>query len=765
MTEQGNLFEQKHAEEPPQGSNGNGALPFQKFVEQAYLNYSMYVILDRALPSLADGMKPVQRRIVYAMSELGLKAGNKPKKSARTVGDVLGKYHPHGDDACYRAMVLMAQNFSYRYPLILGQGNWGSTDDPKSFAAMRYTEASLAPYAQSLLQELDQDTVDWQPNFDGTLQEPKILPARLPNVLLNGTTGIAVGMATDIPPHNLREITNACIHLLDTPKAELEELLEHVPGPDYPTGGEIISSSSELHAIYQSGTGTIRVRASIVEENKNLVVTALPWQVSGSRIMEKIAQQMREQKLPLVGDLRDESDHETPTRLVIVPRSNRVNREALLSHLFATTELESSLRVNLNVIGLDRRPRVMGLRGMLKEWLAFRKDTTIRRLKCRLDVIGKRLHLLDGLLIAHANLDEVIKIIREEDKPKPVLMKRFKLSEEQVDAILEIRLRQLAKLEREKLQQEHEELEAEKTELEGILGSPKRLKTLMKKELTEDAERYGDDRRTVMVSNASQAQAIDQSKLTPAEAVTVVLSRNGLVRCAKGHDIDPQSLAYKTGDSLQEIAYSRSDRPVHFLDNYGRVYSMPAAQIPSARTLGEPLAKHFSPPAGAQFIGLMASPKSSHYLMGSDFGFGFLVHQEKLEVRVRAGRAVLTIPQGAQAMRPQPVENPEHAFVMAGTTAGNLLLVPALDLPVRNSGKGKQILSIPLKERQLGTGERLNLLIAITEAQKLKIYTERAYRILKFAELADFHGSMASRGTRNALDKRWHKIIRYEVLG
>ncbi len=763
MSKQDELFNQKKAPKGAGTASGNGCLPLATFVEQAYLNYSMYVILDRALPSLADGMKPVQRRIVYAMSELGLKAGSKPKKSARTVGDVLGKYHPHGDDACYRAMVLMAQSFSYRYPLILGQGNWGSTDDPKSFAAMRYTEASLAPYAHCLLQELDQDTVDWQPNFDGTLQEPKILPARLPNVLLNGTTGIAVGMATDIPPHNLREITQACIHLLDKPKAELEELLEHIPGPDYPTGGEIISSASELREIYQGGTGTMRVRASIVEDNKNLVVTALPWQVSGARIMAQIAQQMREKKLPLIEDLRDESDHETPTRLVIVPRSNRVDRQALLSHLFATTDLESSLRVNLNVIDLNRRPKVMGLRNILEQWLSFRKDTVTRRLKCRLEVIDKRLHLLDGLLIAHANLDEVIKIIREKDKPKPVLMKRFSLSEKQTDAILEIRLRQLAKLEHQKLQQEYEDLTAEKTKLEGVLGSPKRLKALMKKELTEDAKLYGDDRRTEIIRDATQAQAMEQSKLTQAEPVTVILSRNGLVRCAKGHDIDPQSLAYKTGDSLQEIAYSKSDRTVHFLDSHGRVYSMPAAQMPSARSLGEPLAKHFSPPAGAQFIGLMASHSSSHYLMGNDFGFAFLVPQEKLGVKVRAGRATLNLPEGAEAMRPQPVDNPEHAFVMAGTTAGNLLLVPALDLPILGSGKGRTVLKIPPKARESG-GERLNLLVAITEGQKLKIYTEGTHRTLKFAELADFHGTMASRGTRNALDKRWHKIIRYEVL-
>ena len=742
-------------------TTGTDTRSLATFVEEAYLNYSMYVILDRALPHLADGLKPVQRRIVYAMSELGLKATSKPKKSARTIGDVIGKYHPHGDQACYEAMVLMAQDFAYRHPLVAGQGNWGSADDPKSFAAMRYTEARLTPYAQTLLAELDQATVEWQPNFDGTLQEPKLLPARLPNVLLNGTTGIAVGLSTDIPPHNLREVVSACIRLLERPGTSVAELCEHVKGPDYPTGGEIISSTEELREVYETGTGTVRIRASVFDEKEGLVITALPYQVSGARIMTQIAQQMRDKKLPMVEDLRDESDHETPTRLVIVPRSNRVDREALLLHLFATTDLERSARVNLNVIGPDRRPKVMDLRSLLRAWLEFRMETVKRRLNCRLEAINKRLHLLDGLLIAHANLDEVIRIIRNEDKPKQVLMKTFKLSQEQTEAILEIRLRQLAKLEREKLEQEQQDLSSEKKELEKILGSDARLKTLIKKELQEDAERYGDERRSQLVEAAPQAQSMDLSQLTPAETVTVVLSRSGLVRSAKGHEIDPESLAYKTDDGLQASVHTRSNQSVRFLDSHGRVYTMAAAQMPSARQLGEPLAKHFNPPAGTRFIGMMANTENRHWLMGTNFGYGFLVPYDSLETRSKAGRATLTVPDGAIVLPPQPVPDVEQTYVVAATSAGNLLMVRASELPIFGRGRGNKIINITGPQLKDAQGERVTLLATLTEKQMLVLFTQAAHRVMRFSDLCEHQGARGGCGTK--LSKGWRNFQRFEV--
>ena len=735
--------------------------PLATFVEEAYLNYSMYVILDRALPHLADGLKPVQRRIVHAMSELGLKATSKPKKSARTIGDVIGKYHPHGDQACYEAMVLMAQDFAYRYPLVAGQGNWGSADDPKSFAAMRYTEARLTPYAQALLAELDQATVDWQPNFDGTLEEPQLLPARLPNVLLNGTTGIAVGLSTDIPPHNLREIVSACIRLLERPGSSVAELCEHVKGPDYPTGGEILSSPEELRELYETGTGTVRIRASIADEKEGLIVTALPYQVSGARVMTQIAQQMREKKLPMVEDLRDESDHETPTRLVIVPRSNRVDREALLLHLFATTDLERSARVNLNVIDLDRRPKVMDLRSLLRAWLEFRKQTVTRRLNHRLEAVNKRLHLLDGLLTAHANLDEVIRIIRNEDEPKPVLMKRFELTQEQAEAILEIRLRQLAKLEREKLEQEQQDLSAEKKDIEKILGSAARLKTLVKKELLEDAKRYGDDRRSQLVEAAPQAQAMDPSQFMPAEPVTVVLSRSGLVRSAKGHEIDPTSLTYKTDDALQASVRTRSNRTVRFLDNHGRVYTMAAAQMPSARNLGEPLARHFNPPAGAQFIGVMANEENPHWLMGTSFGYGFLAPYDRLETRSKAGRATLTVQDGAAVLQPYPVPDLEQTYVVAATSSGNLLMIKASELPILGRGRGNKIINIAGPQLKDAQGERVTLLAALTEKQALVLFTQAAHRVMRFSDLREHQGTRGGRGTK--LSKSWRNFQRFEV--
>ncbi|MEG7498644.1 DNA topoisomerase IV subunit A, partial [Enterobacter hormaechei] len=557
-------------------------LALHEFTENAYLNYSMYVIMDRALPFIGDGLKPVQRRIVYAMSELGLNATAKFKKSARTVGDVLGKYHPHGDIACYEAMVLMAQPFSYRYPLVDGQGNWGAPDDPKSFAAMRYTESRLSKYAEVLLGELGQGTVDWVPNFDGTMQEPKMLPARLPNILLNGTTGIAVGMATDIPPHNLREVAKAAITLIEQPKTSLDDLLDIVQGPDYPTEAEIITSRAEIRKIYQNGRGSVRMRAVWNKEDGAVVITALPHQVSGAKVLEQIASQMRNKKLPMVDDLRDESDHENPTRLVIVPRSNRVDMEQVMNHLFATTDLEKSYRINLNMIGLDGRPAVKNLLEILTEWLAFRRDTVRRRLNHRLEKVLKRLHILEGLLVAFLNIDEVIEIIRTEDEPKPALMSRFGISETQAEAILELKLRHLARLEEMKIRGEQNELEKERDQLQAILASERKMNTLLKKELQADADAFGDDRRSPL-HEREEAKAMNEHDMLPSEPVTIVLSQSGWVRSAKGHDIDAPGLSYKSGDSFKAAVKGKSNQPVAFIDSTGRSYAIDPITLPSAR--------------------------------------------------------------------------------------------------------------------------------------------------------------------------------------
>ena len=628
--------------------------PLSEFTEKAYLDYSMYVILDRALPHIGDGLKPVQRRIIYAMSELGLSSASKHKKSARTVGDVLGKYHPHGDSACYESMVLMAQPFSYRYPLIDGQGNWGSQDDPKSFAAMRYTEARLAPMAKVLLQELEQGTVDWELNFDGTLHEPTVLPSRLPHVLLNGTTGIAVGMATDIPPHNLRELVDACVHLLDKPKATVADLMKFIKGPDYPTAAEVISTPDELESIYETGHGSVRMRAVYQKEDGNIVVSALPHQVSGSRIMEQIATQMQAKKLPMVEDLRDESDHQQAVRFVVVPRSNRVDVDALMGHLFATTDLEKTYRVNLNVIGLNGRPEVKDLPKILKEWLSFRLDTVRKRLEWRLAKVEKRLHILEGLLIAYLNIDEVIKIIRENDEPKPVLMKRFKLSDMQAEAILELKLRHLARLEEMKIRGEQDTLEAEAADLKKTLGSKARMKTLVKKELLADAETYGDDRRSPIVTRDA-AQAMDMSDLIPNEPVTVVLSHKGWVRAAKGHEVDPRSLNYKSGDQFQDSARGRSNQPAMFLDSTGRVYSVASHGLPSARSLGEPLAGRVKSPDGAFFVGVMMGDDESRFLFSTSSGYGFVGKLGDMSTRNKSGKAVLSVPKGSVVLTPQRV--------------------------------------------------------------------------------------------------------------
>lgn len=669
-------------------------IPLKEFTEKAYLDYSMYVILDRALPHISDGLKPVQRRIVYAMSELGLKSTAKFKKSARTVGDVLGKFHPHGDMACYEAMVLMAQPFSYRYPLVEGQGNWGSPDDPKSFAAMRYTESRLSPYADVLLAELGQGTVDWTANFDGTLDEPALLPARLPNVLLNGTTGIAVGMATDIPPHNLREVVDALIHLLDNPDATLKDICKHVPAPDFPTEAEIITPPSELFAMYKTGNGSLRMRAVFMYENDEIIITALPHQVSGAKVLEQIAEQMQSKKLPLVSDLRDESDHENPTRLVIVPRSNRVDIEMLMAHLFATTDLERSYRINLNMIGLNGQPQVKNLLVILTEWLEYRLTTVKRRLQHRLDHVQHRLHILAGLLIAYLNLDEVIEIIRKEDEPKAKLIKRFKLSDEQAEAILEIKLRHLARLEEMQIKKEQKELDAEQSDIEQTLRSNARLKKLIRQELLADSKKFGDERRSPIVTR-KEAQAMSETEILPTEPLTVILSSMGWIRAAKGHDIDPNSVSYKAGDAFQSSALGRSNQPVVFLDTTGRTYSLPAHTLPSARGQGEPLTGRLNPPPNAQFVGVLFGESDQKFLLASDAGYGFVVKLEEMYAKNKAGKAMLNLPKGSKPLVPRLVANQETDLLAAVTNTGHLLVFPLKELPELAKGKGNKILGIP----------------------------------------------------------------------
>ncbi len=733
--------------------------PLRTFTEKAYLDYSMYVILDRALPQLADGLKPVQRRIIYAMSELALAAGNKHKKSARTIGDVIGKYHPHGDSACYEAMVLMAQDFSYRYPIVDGQGNWGSTDDPKSFAAMRYTEARLRAYAETLLSELGQGTVDWVPNFDGTLDEPKLLPARLPNVLLNGTQGIAVGMATDIPPHNLKEVAAACIHLLDEPDASVRDLCKHILGPDLPTGAEIITPKSELRAMYQSGNGAFRARALYEMEEGEVVVTALPYQVSGAKVLEQIAGQMRAKKLPMVEDLRDESDHEHPTRLVITPRSNRVDVEQLMAHLFATTDLERSYRVNLNVIALDGRPKVLGLKEILSEWLGFRLDTVRRRLNFRLDKVNARLHILEGLLIAFLNLDEVIRIVRKEDDPKPALIKRFKLTEDQAEAILETKLRHLARLEEMKIRGEQSELATEKEGIEKTLKSPARLRKMIREELAADAEKYGDRRRTKIVEREA-AQAIDETELVTAEPVTVVLSNLGWARQARGHDIDPRQLSYKTGDSFQAAARGRSTQLAVFVDSTGRAYSLPAHTLASARGQGEPLSGRLDPPDGAIFAAVLIGDPADPWLLACDAGHGFIVKLEALYSRNKAGKAVFNLPENAKVLAAAPVPADAGALVISVNSEGRLLAFPVGDLPEMDKGRGNLIFGVPGKKSRAG----LELMVAATVVapeQSVIVWCGDRKMTLAWKDLADYLGSRSQRGS--VLPRGWRKVDRLSV--
>jgi topoisomerase-4 subunit A len=726
--------------------------PLRTFTEKAYLDYSMYVILDRALPALSDGLKPVQRRIIYAMSELGLSAGQKHKKSARTVGDVIGKFHPHGDSACYEAMVLMAQDFSYRYPIVDGQGNWGSPDDPKSFAAMRYTESKLTRYAEVLLSELSDGTVDWQPNFDGTLDEPAFLPARLPNVLLNGTQGIAVGMSTDIPPHNLREIAQACIHLLDEPEAQTRSLMKYVRGPDLPTGGEIVSPKSDLLDIYNTGNGSFKARAVYKEEDDVIVISELPYQVSGNKIIEQIAAQMREKKLPMVEDIRDESDHEERIRIVIEPKK-RADVAQLMAHLFATTDLERNYRVNINVITLEGKPKVMGLRDLLNEWLAFRTTTVTRRLQFRLDKVAARLHVLDGLLAAYLNLDEVIRIIRREEEPKPVLMKRFKLSEIQAEAILETKLRHLAKLEEMKIRDEQKKLAEEREELESILKSKAKLKKLIASEIESDAEKYGDDRRTKIVEREA-AQAIDESELVANEPATIVLSKGGFVRSAKGHEIDTRSLTYKAGDEYQHAARGRSVQQAVFLDSTGRAYSLVAHSLPSARGLGEPLSSRVDPPDGAKWRGVMIGEPEDLWLVASDAGYGFTVRLKEAYASKKAGKTLLNIPEGGLVLPPAPVPG-DDALVAVTSEGGKLLVFPVKDVPELARGKGNKLFDIPSKKFE----SREDFLTGMTVVPKDKSLVVRSgdrKMTIEWKDLKDYRGQRAQRGS--VLPRGWRTV-------
>jgi len=733
--------------------------PMKVFAESAYLDYSMYVILDRALPSLSDGLKPVQRRIVYAMSELSLAAGAKHKKSARTVGDVIGKFHPHGDSACYEAMVHMAQDFAYRYPIVDGQGNWGSTDDPKSFAAMRYTESRLTRYADLLLRELGSSTVDWTPNFDGSLEEPTMLPARVPNLLLNGGSGIAVGMATDIPPHNLREVVNACVALLDDPDLSTRKLMAHVKGPDLPTGAEIVSPRADLVQIYETGSGSFKARATYEVDDGEIIIDALPFQVSGSKVLEQIGAQMQQKKLPMVDDIRDESDHENPTRLVIVPKSNRVDTTALMAHLFATTDLERNYRVNLNVIALDGRPRVMGLKALLLEWLEFRKSTVTRRLRFRHEKLTARLHILDGMLIAYLNLDEVIRIVRTEDQPKPVLIKRFKLSDEQAEAILETKLRHLARLEEMKIRDEQKEKAEERDEIDRILKSNARLTKLVREELLEDAEEFGDARRTKLVEREA-AQAINEIDLIASEPTTVVLSRLGWVRAAKGHDIDARALTYKGGDEFQAAAKGRNLQQAVFIDSTGRAYSLDAHQLPAARGYGEPLSGTVDPPDGATFAAVLIGEPNDTWLLASDAGYGFAVKLAELYARNKKGKSVLKVPENAKVLPAQPLTS-KDALAIFVNNDGEVLALPAGQIEQMSSGKGQNLYGIPGK-KSADRDEYLVAMAVVAPGEILTIFSGNSAPMkLKFEELKQFQDKKGQR--RQRFSRAYKQVDRLDV--
>jgi topoisomerase-4 subunit A len=738
---------------------GVETLPLKTFTEKAYLDYSMYVILDRALPHLGDGMKPVQRRIVYAMSELGLKASAKFKKSARTVGDVLGKFHPHGDSACYEAMVLMAQPFSYRYPLVDGQGNWGSADDPKSFAAMRYTEARLSKYAEVLLKELGQGTVEWVPNFDGTMDEPEVLPARLPNVLLNGSTGIAVGMATDILPHNLREVARACTYLLDNPEASVARLCQKVKGPDFPTAAEIITPTADLKKIYETGRGSVKARAIYEVEDGDVVITALPYQVSGAKVLEQIAAQMQQKKLPMVSDLRDESDHENPTRFVIVPRSNRIDIEQLMAHLFATTDLERSYRVNFNMIGIDGRPQVKDLRQILTEWLTWRTQVVRRRLEYRLQKVLDRLHILDGLIIAYLNIDEVISIIRNEDEPKVVMMERFGLTDVQANAILDLKLRHLAKLEEFQIRSEQSELDEERKKLESILGSDELMRNLIKEEIEQAAEEFGDDRRSPLVER-EESQAFSDKDLLTSDPVTVVLSKQGWIRAAKGHDIDPSTLNYKASDGYKLSIAGRMNQPTILLDSMGRSYTLETHNLPSARGQGEPVTGSISLQKGASIEALAAGKESDKVLLSSDAGYGFITSIGDMTSKTKNGKAVLTLPKGANIVAPASITDSDNGLIAAVTSEGRLLVFPVSELPVLGRGKGNKIINIPSARAQ--AREELMVAVAVlNEDQELLIHAGKQYLKMSKSDLEHYRGERGRRG--NKLPRGYQRVSHLSV--
>ncbi len=726
--------------------DGIEQIALRTYTQQAYLNYSMYVINDRALPNIGDGLKPVQRRIVYAMSELGLKATAKFKKSARTIGDVIGKFHPHGDSACYEAMVLMAQPFSYRYPLVDGQGNWGSQDDPKSFAAMRYTESRLQSYTEILLAELGQGTADWRPNFDGTLEEPEILPARLPNVLLNGGSGIAVGMATDIPPHNLTEVARACIHLLEKPKATVQELCAFIKGPDFPTEAEIITPPQEIKELYETGRGSLKARATYLRENGEIVITALPYQVSGAKVLEQIANQMQKKRLPMVVDLRDESDHENPTRIVIVPRSNRVDTESVMSHLFATTDLEKNYRVNFNMIGINKRPQVKDIASLLKEWLNFRTDTVRRRLQHRLDKILDRLHILEGLLTAFLNIDEVIRIIRQEDKPKPALIQAFNLSERQAEAILELRLRQLAKLEEIKIKSEQKDLSEERVTLEQLLKSEARLKTFIKSEIKADAEKYGDSRRSKLVAR-EEARAFSETELLSTEPVTIVLSERGWMRAAKGHDVDPEALQYKSGDHFKLCARGKSNQLAIFMDSTGRAYALPAHTLPSARGQGEPVSGRVNPPSGATFEGVLIGDNEQDVLLASDAGYGFVGKIGDLVSKNKSGKAVLRTINGAKVLPAVGVNDYDNDLIVSITSEGRMLIFPVSELPRLGKGKGNKIIGIPAA-RVTNREEYVAALAVLSAGDGLTVHAGRRHHNLRASDLQHYKGERGRRGNK-----------------
>jgi len=730
------------------------SLLLREYTESAYLNYSMYVINDRALPNIGDGLKPVQRRIIYAMSQLRLDADAKYVKSARTIGDVIGKYHPHGDSACYEAMVLMAQPFTYRYPIVDGQGNWGSADDPKSFAAMRYTESRMTPYAQVLLEELGMGTADWTANFDGTFDEPVCLPSRLPNILLNGGAGIAVGMATDIPPHNLNEVASACIRLLDAPRSTIADLCEHIKGPDYPTEAEIISSAEDIRQLYETGKGSVRARAVYIKEHGEIVITALPHQVSGTKILEQIAAQMQAKKLPMVVDLKDESDHENPNRIVIVPRSNRIDFDGLMAHLFASTDLERTYRVNFNMIGIDGRPRVKDLKTILTEWLKFRSDTVLRRLNYRLEKLLDRLHVLEGLMIAYLNIDEVIKIIRTEDKPKTALMKRYKLSDRQADSILDLRLRQLAKLEEIKIKAEQDELNDERLGIEKIIASKARLKTLIKNELVADAERYGDSRKSPIVRR-EEAQAFKEKDLLSSEPITVVLSDKGWIRAAKGHEINVAELGYRSGDSYKASVKGKTNQDVLLLDSTGRAYTLAAHTLPSARGQGEPLTSRLTPPSGATFEGVASGENDQQYLVTSDAGYGFVVALESMKTKNKAGKALLSVPKGSMAIQPVQVNDYKQEWLAAFSSEGRLLIFPVSELPVMGRGKGIKIMNIP-KARIADRSELVIAVLVFPETASLVVHSGKRHITLKFADLDHYRGERARRGHK--LPRGFQKI-------